>query len=85
MNTKNNRYWFRAKRYGLGWGLPCAWQGWVFLITWLMALPFGHRFLAPNNRPLRWAFTAAMLLLLITVFYWKGEPSGRRWNDGHDA
>jgi len=21
--------WFPAKRYGWGWGLPCAWQGWV--------------------------------------------------------
>jgi hypothetical protein len=25
MNTNNPRYWFRAKRYGLGWGLPLAW------------------------------------------------------------
>jgi hypothetical protein len=30
MNTNNPRYWFRAKRYGMGWGLPLAWQGWVF-------------------------------------------------------
>jgi len=23
--------WFRAKRYGIGAGLPIAWQGWAFL------------------------------------------------------
>ena len=22
-------YWFPAKRYGWGWGLPKTWQGWV--------------------------------------------------------
>lgn len=25
------KYWFRAKRYGWGWGLPTAWQGWVVM------------------------------------------------------
>lgn len=24
-------YWFPAKRYGWGWGLPSSWQGWVVL------------------------------------------------------
>jgi hypothetical protein len=27
--------WFPAKRYGWGWGLPVAWQGWVVLLAWL--------------------------------------------------
>ena len=22
-------YWFPAKKYGWGWGLPSTWQGWV--------------------------------------------------------
>jgi hypothetical protein len=22
-------YWFPAKRYGWGWGIPVTWQGWV--------------------------------------------------------
>jgi large subunit ribosomal protein L4 len=25
------RYWFPVKRYGWGWGLPTAWQGWAVL------------------------------------------------------
>ncbi|HTS17465.1 MAG TPA: hypothetical protein VMP11_07825 [Verrucomicrobiae bacterium] len=33
MRPNDKRVWFRAKRYGWGWGLPCAWQGWVVLRT----------------------------------------------------
>jgi len=36
MNSNDPRYWFRAKRYGFGWGLPLAWQGWVFFLLWLL-------------------------------------------------
>jgi hypothetical protein len=25
----DGRYWFPAKRYGWGWGLPVTWQGWL--------------------------------------------------------
>lgn len=27
-------FWFRAKRYGWGWGLPVRWQAWVVLIAY---------------------------------------------------
>ena len=27
--------WFAPKRYGLGAGLPCSWQGWAILIGFL--------------------------------------------------
>jgi hypothetical protein len=26
--------WFRAKKYGWGWGLPLTWQGWIVLIVY---------------------------------------------------
>lgn len=80
MNTNNPRYWFRAKRYGWGWGLPLAWQGWAFFIVWIIVLPLGHRLLPLGDKPLRWGFTAAMVILLIAICYWKGDPIGRRWN-----
>jgi hypothetical protein len=85
MNTNSPRYWFRAKRYGLGWGLPLAWQGWVFLLAWIVTVLVGHRLLLPADKVLRWTFTGAMLILLLVVCYWKGEPLGRRWNSGDDA
>jgi hypothetical protein len=54
MNCNNPRYWFPAKRYGLGWGPPLARQGWIFLISWMLILPLGIRFLTPGNKTMRW-------------------------------
>jgi hypothetical protein len=82
MNADTRRYWFRAKRYGLGWGLPLAWQGWAVYVSWLLITPIGLRFLTPRSTLGRWYFIAAMLTLLIVICYWKGEPTGRRWNSG---
>ncbi len=45
-------------------------------------VPLGVRFLTPGSKPMRWAFIAAMVVLLIVICYWKGEPTGRRWNNG---
>ena len=39
-------YWFKAKRSGYGWGLPCSWQGWVFFVPWLLLCLFTVRELA---------------------------------------
>ena len=82
MNSNRPAYWFRAKRYGWGWGLPLAWQGWVFLVAWILALPVGHRLLPKGDTPLRLGFTAAMVILFVAICYWKGDPLGRRWNSG---
>ena len=30
MQTERD-YWFPAKRYGWGWGIPNRWQGWLVL------------------------------------------------------
>jgi hypothetical protein len=83
MNTNNSRYWFRAKRYGLGWGLPLAWQGWVFFFLWLLIVLSGVRLLAPGSKPMRWVFLSAMVIIFFVVCYWKGDPNGRRWNSGY--
>jgi len=32
------RVWFPAKRYGWGWGLPCAWQGWLVLAAYFLGM-----------------------------------------------
>ena len=82
MGTNTPRYWFRAKRYGWGWSLPLAWQGWAVFLAWIIALAAGYHLLTPGNRPQRWGFTAAMAVLLFLICYWKGEPTGRRWNSG---
>ena len=36
MSTDSSKPWFAAKRYGLGAGLPIAWQGWALLVGYLL-------------------------------------------------
>jgi uncharacterized membrane protein YhaH (DUF805 family) len=78
--STDQRYWFRAKRYGWGWGLPCSWQGWVVLLVWLAAFLAGVRFL-PRWLPAHLAFMVVMVVLLLMVCYCKGEPPAWRWGD----
>ncbi len=49
MNVDQHRYWFRSKRYGYGYGLPIAWQGWVVLLLWAAAFYLCRRFLVPTQ------------------------------------
>jgi hypothetical protein len=75
--SPENPYWFRAKRSGLGWGLPCSWQGWVFFLAWLSGLLVAAIVLMPG-RP--FAFTlvlSGMTLILVVICYVKGEPLSR--------
>jgi hypothetical protein len=67
--SADNRYWFRAKRYGLGWGLPCSWQGWAFFVVWLGALLLAAVNLMPRRPLLFTLILAFMTLLLVLVCY----------------
>jgi peptidoglycan/LPS O-acetylase OafA/YrhL len=70
----SNVYWFRRKRFGWGWGLPCSWQGWTFFILWLASLIFAAVHFMPQRS---FAFTmalAALTVILVAVCIVKGEP-----------
>ena len=74
------RYWFRAKRYGWGWGLPTAWQGWLVLALYALLAAAGALEIVPAERP--GAFVGYLLVLsaLLTVVCWlTGEPPRWRW------
>jgi hypothetical protein len=72
------RYWFRAKRFGLGWGLPCSWQGWTFFLIWLFLLVMCAVKLMPG-RPLMFTLALAiMALVFVAACYIKGEPLSDR-------
>ncbi len=74
-------YWFKAKRYGWGWGLPSSWQGWTFFVPWFTALVAVALHFLPGQ-PL--AFVALLVLLtaiLVAVCFIKGEPPSWRWGD----
>jgi hypothetical protein len=34
--NRDNKPWFAPKRYGIGAGLPIAWQGWALMIAYIV-------------------------------------------------
>ena len=73
-------YWFPAKSYGWGWGVPSTWQGWVVLGAFA-ALLFGASVLfPPHSAPLAFGLSVFVLgAALVSICYAKGEPPRWRW------
>lgn len=75
MDEPQPRYWFPAKRYGWGWGPPCAWQGWLVLAIFFVLVALGAMWLLPLGREGAFVvYVAALCLLLVVVCWVKGEP-----------
>ena len=76
------RYWFPAKRYGWGWGLPTVWQGWGVLVGFLVLLGVGIVLFLPSKNVLSFILYVCVLnALLFAICYAKGEPPAWRWGD----
>jgi hypothetical protein len=73
------KFWFHAKRYGWGWGLPAAWQGWVVLIMYvtlvLGGIPLIH---ATQGNVVYLAYLVALTVAFIAICWLTGEPPGGR-------
>jgi hypothetical protein len=61
MKTAHHTIWFPVKKYGYGWGLPVAWQGWVVLASYILLLMLGGLFLRTSP------FLIAPLVLYVFV------------------
>jgi len=73
-------YWFPAKTYGWGWGLPTAWQGWVVMAVYLVGLVALVVFVNPAAYPLHFPLGLAVLSAALVGICWKtGEPPRWRW------
>ena len=79
MSQADGKYWFPAKRYGWGWGLPSRWQGRVFLIAWSGILVGGSQRLMPRHVTLYALFMVGMIAIMLIVCFAKGEPPRWRW------
>jgi hypothetical protein len=78
----DHHYWFPAKRYGWGWGLPTSWEGRLVFAAFF-ALIIAGVFLFPPAKAVG-AFTAYIVVLsvLLTAVCWlKGEPPRWRWGN----
>lgn len=73
-------YWFRAKEYGWGWGLPLTWQGWVVFAAFFLLVISGALVLLPKYGPAVFLpYTVLLVLILIGVCWLTGEPPRWRW------
>jgi hypothetical protein len=79
------KYWFRRKRYGWGWGLPTAWQGWVVLVVYFVAVIANFKAMDPNSQPesdfLKGYLPRFFLLTiaLLIICWKKGEKPKWSW------
>jgi len=75
-------YWFPAKRFGWGWGLPTVWQGWVVVAAFACLILAGAAVILPSRGPATFVAYAALLCLILVFICWlKGEPPRWRWGD----
>jgi hypothetical protein len=81
MDTNEKPVWFAAKRYGWGWGLPCAWQGWVVFAVWLGFVCGTALLMVPGHFALWMASTAVLATALFAVCLIKGERPRWRWGE----
>jgi len=82
-SASTQKYWFPAKRYGWGWGLPSAWQGWAVLVTFIALLGAGALLLRAEGSdevPMFFiGYTAVLSAALLLICWLKGEPPSWRW------
>ncbi|MDA0679715.1 MAG: hypothetical protein O3A13_06985 [Proteobacteria bacterium] len=81
MTEEKPDFWFHAKYYGWGWGLPARWQGWLVLVVYLGLIFAGLYTIRTPQFRLPY-FTIVTVLLIIVVAF-KGERP-LRWRWGKD-
>ena len=80
MDISPKQYWFPAKRYGWGWGLPTTWQGWAVLISYLVVIGLVSVWVPPSVNPDRfWGLVFLATVALGVIVWRKGEPPGWHW------
>jgi hypothetical protein len=80
--SSEHKYWFPAKRYGWGWGIPSTWQGWLVLAVFVALLVAGSFVFPPRANLIAYLAYVIVLSVLLTGVCWlKGEPPRWRWGD----
>ena len=79
MQPNEKKIWFPAKKYGWGWGPPCAWQGWVVLLLFIASAVAEILLIDNQHIGLKIALFAFLLCVLMAFCWIKGEPPRWRW------
>jgi len=85
-DTDTKNYWFRAQRYGWGWGLPLTRQGWIIVIAYTVIIIAGI-FIFPLNekKALFICWLVGFTIMLLVICWIKGEPPRWRWGKDKDT
>jgi len=79
-NKDTRKYWFPAKKYGWGWGLPSAWQGWLVFAIYICSIFLNILFLLNSNNKILFYLGIGFLTIILLLVCWiKGEPPKWRW------
>ena len=78
----NDKPWFAAKRWGLGGGLPIAWQGWV-MMTLHLAMVFVVAAVFQRHSLAQLIVTVAVGVAPFPLYAAKTK-GGWRWRSGDD-
>jgi len=82
MSDNDREIWFPAKRFGWGWSLPCAWQGWAVLAAYFLMLVIGVTNIDPGRQhALFIGWVTGWTVLLCIVCWIKGERPRWRWGE----
>jgi hypothetical protein len=82
--TERPPFWFAAKRYGYGWGLPVRWEGWVVFAAYVALLYAGIRYIfEPASKLGLGIYIAVLTAVLVAIVFIKGERP-LRWRWGKD-
>lgn len=86
MKTNGGKIWFPAKKCGWGWGAPCAWQGWVVLVVFVILLCVTSALLLRSGHFGLYITSAAVLCIsVIAICLIKGERPRWRWEDSESS
>ena len=81
MPDSDRNIWFRPMKYGIGWGAPATWQGWLVLLAYLALVGAGVPFLQ-HSPILIIPFVLYVMLLsgiLLFICWKKGAKPELRW------
>jgi hypothetical protein len=74
--------WFAPKRFGLGAGLPIAWQGWALILGFIALVALAS--LRLHQSRLAYFSVVATLTILFLVISAKTTRGGWKWRWGND-
>ena len=78
--VSEQKYWFPAKTYGFGWGVPSCWQGWAVLGGFGVLVAAGGLLLPPDKLSLFFITYELIVTAILLLIMWKtGEPLEWRW------